>query len=355
MPECGLPLPCENTIESNSGNTRRVSALIILLLLSVPSLAHAQPADCGLPLPCAGGTVSDNTSALAITNSGNLGAIVGFATNNQPTTGQNDGVTGLSFHNDGVQGITTATQSDGLHAGVFGEAAQSDGVIGTSNSGLHAGVAGANTAGGNGIYGESASPGYAGYFFGDVSVNGTLSKAAGSFKIDHPLDPANQTLSHSLVESPDMMNIYNGNVITDAHGDATVSLPAYFESLNRDFRYQLTVIEQFAQAIISSEIKDNRFTIKTDKPDVKVSWMVTGVRQDAYANAHRISVEEYKAANEHGKYIHPALYGQPKEMGVNQSRLGTLQMQMEADATARSIHGAEQVCHLTEKMLRPKE
>ena len=43
-----------------------------------------------------------------------------------------------------------------------------------------------------------------------------LSKSIGTFKIDHPLDPANKYLSHSFVELPDMMNIYNGNVMTDA-------------------------------------------------------------------------------------------------------------------------------------------
>src|SRR5207302_10281558 len=116
-----------------------------------------------------------------------------------------------------------------------------------------------------------------------VSIPGTLTKAAGSFKIDDPLDPANKTLSHSFVESPDMMNIYNGNVVTDERGEAVVALPSYFEALNRDFRYQLTVIGQFAQAIIMSEIKENRFQIKTDKPNVKVSWQVTGVRHDAFA------------------------------------------------------------------------
>ncbi len=83
--------------------------------------------------------------------------------------------------------------------------------------------------------------GRAAYFSGDVYVNGTLGKAGGGFKIDHPLDPANQYLQHSFVESPDMMNVYNGNIRTDANGEATVMLPL-FEALNRDFRYQLTVI-----------------------------------------------------------------------------------------------------------------
>ena len=135
---------------------------------------------------------------------------------------------------------------------------------------------------------------------GNLNVTGTLTKGGGSFKIDDPLDAANKTLSHSFVESPDMMNIYNGNVTTDKHGLATVTLPAYFEALNRDFRYQLTVIGQFAQAIVGKEISQNRFIIRTDKPGVKVSWQVTGIRQDAWANAHRIPVEEQKPQKERG-------------------------------------------------------
>ena len=130
----------------------------------------------------------------------------------------------------------------------------------------------------------------------------------GSFRIDHPLDPANKYLYHSFVESPDMMNVYNGNVTTDRHGVATVVLPDYFEALNREFRYQLTVIGQFAQAIVLREIARNRFTIKTNKPSVKVSWQVTGIRQDAYANAHRIQVEEEKTGSERGTYLHPELF-----------------------------------------------
>jgi hypothetical protein len=128
----------------------------------------------------------------------------------------------------------------------------------------------------------------------ELRVPGNLSKGGGSFKIDHPLDPANQYLSHSFVESPDMMNIYNGAVTTDKRGLATVTLPDYFEALNRDFRYQLTPIGQFAQAIVAEKINGNRFVIKTSKPGVEVSWQVTGIRHDAYANEHRIQVEQQK-------------------------------------------------------------
>jgi len=161
-----------------------------------------------------------------------------------------------------------------------------------------------------------AFDGYAGYFSGNVQITGNLAKGGGSFKIDHPLDPENKYLYHSFIESPDMMNIYNGNITTDASGQAVVELPSYFEALNRDFRYQLSVIGTFAQAIVAEEISNNRFTIKTSAPGVKVSWQVTGVRQDAYANKHRIPVEELKNENERGHYLYPELFNQPEEKSI---------------------------------------
>jgi hypothetical protein len=43
---------------------------------------------------------------------------------------------------------------------------------------------------------------------------------------------------------------------------------------------------------------------------------VTGIRQDAYANAHRIQVEEDKPPQEQGHYLHPELFGAPPEQAV---------------------------------------
>ncbi len=147
---------------------------------------------------------------------------------------------------------------------------------------------------------------------GNVDVLGTLSKGGGSFKIDHPLDPANKYLYHSFVESPDMKNMYDGNVTTDNAGLATVALPDWFETLNRDFRYQLTVIGQFAQAIVARKIANNSFEIRTSVPNVEVSWQVTGTRQDAFANSHRIQVEVEKAPADRGHYLYPELVGAPE-------------------------------------------
>ena len=117
-----------------------------------------------------------------------------------------------------------------------------------------------------------------------------------------------------------MMNIYTGNVITDAQGDATVSLPDWFEAENTDFRYQLTVVGQFAQAIVASEIANHRFQIKSSVPHVKVSWLLTGVRQDAYARAHPLIVEQEKEARLRGFYIHPELHGALPEKQLEWAR-----------------------------------
>jgi hypothetical protein len=236
----------------------------------------------------------------------------------------------------GVEGVGSADGSYGVfgqgHAygvfgkgyaaavGVWGESEMSDGLHGVSHGSKAAGVAALNDAGGDAILAAVTNGGVAGSFFGNVEIVGNLSKSGGSFKIDHPLDPADKYLYHSFVESPDMMNIYNGNVTTDAQGNAIVTMPDWFEALNRDFRYQLTVIGTFAQAIVATEIANGSFTIKTDKPNVKVSWQVTGVRQDAWANAHRIPIEQVKPEKERGFYLHPELFGAPEERGIAWAR-----------------------------------
>ncbi len=153
---------------------------------------------------------------------------------------------------------------------------------------------------------------------GNLSVTGTLSKGGGSFKIDDPIDPANKTLSHSFVESPDMMNIYNGLIRLDARGEAWVELPQYFDALNRDFRYQLTSVgAPQPRFYIASEVKGNRFKIAGGKAGAKVSWQVTGIRQDAWANAHRIPNEQDKPVEQRGTYLYPELYGAAADKQIN--------------------------------------
>jgi len=221
------------------------------------------------------------------------------------TANQGIGVRGQSASGFGVHGLSNGSGSSG--DGVRGTATgpNGNGVHGVSNNGT----------GAYGVYGESTS-GFAGYFSGKVTVTGNLSKGGGSFIIDHPLDPAHKYLSHSFVESPDMKNIYDGIAVLDADGRAEIALPDWFQALNRDFRYQLTCIGAFAPVYVAEEIHDNQFAIAGGAPGQKISWLVTGIRQDAYANAHRIVVEEPKPAEEVGHYLHPAEHGMPASMGM---------------------------------------
>ena len=129
-----------------------------------------------------------------------------------------------------------------------------------------------------------------------------------------------------------MMNIYNGNVTTDEQGSAVVQLPEWFETLNRDFRYQLTVIGQFAQAIVASKVNNHQFAIKTDRANVEVSWQVTGIRQDAWANAHRIPVEVSKPESDRGLYLHPELFGAPAEKNIGLAHHPMMQKMMKQAA-----------------------
>jgi hypothetical protein len=160
-------------------------------------------------------------------------------------------------------------------------------------------------------------------FNGNVFVVGTLSKLAGSFKIDDPIAPAEKYLEHSFVESPDMMNIYNGIVILDAHGKAAIQMPAWFSALNQDFRYTLTAMGTAAPKLhIAEEMQGNQFSIAGGKKGQKVSWQVTGIRHDAWANAHRIPTEELKSPNEQGHYISPELFGAGPDKAISAAKHG---------------------------------
>ena len=238
--------------------------------------------------------------------------------------------------------------------GMYGRAIGHDAMVGESRAPGRSGAFGFNTnAAGFGVFGSNIATGTSGYlggdvgaagfsatgiavrgstttgvagaFFGPVYVNhgnaswaitatgliestnggfrfpdGTIqTTAAGgtsrAFRIDHPLDPANKYLSHSSVESPDMMNIYNGVVVLDASGQAIVDLPAWFEALNADYRYQLTAIGAAAPHLhVAREVANNQFAIAGGAAFMKVSWQVTGVRRDPWALEHRVKVEEDK-------------------------------------------------------------
>jgi len=224
------------------------------------------------------------------------------------------------YGNSSGYGVYGSSSGFGLHG------SGSTGVDGYSNNSTNGiGVDGYVNGTGSGAYavwGQNAgSAGYAGYFTGNLNVTGAITAGTKDFLIDHPLNPADKYLYHASVESSEMMNIYTGNAKLDSSGEAVVELPEWFEAVNADFRYQLTAIGAPAPGLyIAEEIADHHFKIAGGPPGTKVSWQVTGVRQDAYAKAHPLQVEVDKPEKERGYYIHPELYGQPKEKGIDWAR-----------------------------------
>ncbi len=249
--------------------------------------------------------------------------------------------TGTTNGGVGIEGLGGEGGNSGGAGGVFVGAEGNEGGVGATFQGGNAFDFG--SAGGDGMSAwpgySGETPAYAGYFNGNIDVTGSTEDSSSGLKIDHPLDPANKYLYHSSVESSEMMNIYTGNVTTDSEGFATVHLPDWFEAVNTDFRYQLTVIGQFAQAIVNSEVTNHQFGIRTDKPNVKVSWQITGVRQDAYAKAHPLVVEQAKDTRERGHYIHPELYGAPEEQSVEWARHPEMMKKMQ-ETRARQLAAA---------------
>jgi len=310
-----------------------------------------------------GQSASPNGSGVAGLNYSTSGGNGVYGQTVSPEGNGVNGVNNAASGGNGVQGISNATLGG---AGVWGQSTSptgsgvaginsstsgyGNGVYGQSNSPAGYGVYGANNAGvavagtnqtcssagctlvvgtagqfstavggtilsgiggsyGNQVFYVDASGN--GYFAGNLNVTGKVTKGSGSFKIDHPLDPANKYLSHSFVESPDMKDVYDGVARLDTKGEAWVDLPDYFEALNGEFRYQLTAIGAPAPRLyVAREVSQNRFKIAGGRPGGRVSWQVTGIRHDAYANAHRIPVTEDKPAAEQGSYLHPDVYGQ---------------------------------------------
>ena len=356
MPECGLPLPCESTVASDSNaltitNSGIGSAIRAIGTNSEESAAAVTAIHTGGGSAIAA-SANETEIAVGVLNNGGSIGVMGFCTRDSFSIGVHGesrvegvgvhgecdsegstGVSGRSRDGNGVTGTSTTNagvvgKSD-ITAGVFGIAdAQGDGVVGAGENGngvfgiaeFGTGVAGHGIGGLNpgvygngpiGVFGESPVEGGTGvvgagqfraaFFDGDVHINGVVIFGDGGVRIDHPLEPASRYLSHALVGSPEMKNVYDGVVALDEHGECRVELPEWFEAVNCDFRYQLTSIGEPAPNLhVAREISNNHFNIAGGKSGMKVSWQVTGIRKDAWAQAHPLSVEEEKPENERG-------------------------------------------------------
>src|SRR5262249_4634997 len=126
-------------------------------------------------------------------------------------------------------------------------------------------------------------------------------------------------LVHAAIESDQTLDVYSGNITTDGSGLANVQLPAWFDRINTDFRYQLTIVGSRGwNARVSKEIQNNQFTIETDQPQVRVSWQVTARRNDPYLREHPFQAEQAKTELEQGRYVTPEAYGRPASEEIDQ-------------------------------------
>jgi len=305
---------------------------------------------------CTGGQVVSGLTRNSAPTCVTAGTVTSVGSGNGLTGGPITTSGTLSIDTTIVPLLATANSFTGslLVSGLAGGEDAVTGYAGSNGDGMDAytdsgrGIGGYASTTGDGVYGSSAT-GYAGNFDGNLNVTGAITAGTKDFKIDHPRDPADRYLYHSSVESSEMMNIYTGNVTLDTKGEGVVELPDWFEALNRDFRYQLTAIGAPAPGLyIAEEIANQRFKIAGGKPGMKVSWQVTGVRQDAYANAHPLQVEVEKPANERGYYIHPELFGAPRERSIEWARNPELMKKLQ-EAPQRLKEAQERAEALREK------
>lgn len=263
----------------------------------------------------------------------------GYGVYGQSTASGGTGILGEANQGTGATGVQGQSSTD-TGVGVLGKSRGTGGhgvhaeATGSSGIGLYAkGPTGIQVFGNPAIDAWGLDPGtgqfgVAARFAGEVDcgvikatgIFGTELQIQGTknFRIDHPLDPANKYLYHASIESSDVMNLYNGNATLDTKGEAVVQLPNWFGALNADFRYQLTAIGAPGPNLyIAQEITNNHFKIAGGKAGTKVSWQVTGVRQDPYIKAHPMTVEEEKTGAERGKYVYPEGYGLSAADGIN--------------------------------------
>jgi hypothetical protein len=270
---------------------------------------------------------------------------------------------------DGIDAQGGSGEAGGIGLIASAGAFEAEGTISTGSGSRAFGVGGSGVAatggpgdliGGDGIvavpgqnYTPGGPPGLAGDFSGDVSITGNLSVSGTKhFRIDHPLDPANKYLYHAALESSEVLNLYSGNTTLNASGEVTIQLPDWFQTLNRDFRYQLTAIGAAAPNLhIAQKIENNKFKIAGGSAGLEVSWQVTGVRQDAWERAHPMAVEVAKSEKERGYYLNPELFGAPKQRGIDWARHPQLMKRIEG-IVAKQKKQASQRQALVRKLVR---
>jgi hypothetical protein len=146
--------------------------------------------------------------------------------------GSGPGIYASSTTNNGVFGTQTDPQGNDLAAGVYGSSNTLDGngVIGEANNGASA----------YGVWGKSSS-GFAGYFEGNVQVEGNLAcTGTKPFIQAHPTDPSREIVYVALEGGEAGTYVRGTGHLID--GNAVIALPEHFALVteNQGLSAQLT-------------------------------------------------------------------------------------------------------------------
>jgi Collagen triple helix repeat (20 copies) len=360
----GVAVPLQLS-QSNTGSTNEVATLTQTGLgngLNV-DVTNASNGARGINVnhtgvgPGVQATSPNSTALWGVTSNISSAAVFGDTTRGESIVGRADcpsascnGIGAVVGRHDGpgAYGVRGFITDPAGGFGVFGQAGISGGTgtgvrgenVNAANGGF--GVEGTTNGAGAGIHGTETSSNaaaLAGLFDGNVRINGdlTVTGTKSGFHIDDPRDPAHRTLSHTPVETDELTVAYTGNVRTGRDGRAVVTLPRYATAVAGSWRYQLTSIGTFTDAIVEREVAKGRFTIRTRRPGTKVSWSVTGTRHDAHARAHPFQPERDKRGADRGRYLHPREMGRPASMSTIRSLkpVGDLRGRLASDSPAR--------------------
>jgi len=128
------------------------------------------------------------------------------------------------------------------------------------------------------------------YGNGDASFGGALSKASGSFKINHPLPALSKTnyLYHSFIEGPYCDLIYRGTAVLSA-GTTSVNIDSHFGMTSGTFaalckNCQVFVTNQTDWSGVRGSVSGSTLTISCQDSNATstVNWMVVGERNDPH-------------------------------------------------------------------------
>lgn len=185
------------------------------------------------------------------------------------------------------------------------------------------GIANNNTGGAANrfaIYGEAQGGGggsnWAGYFTGNVNATGNVTKAGGTFHLDHVLEAMARThfLDHSFVESAECLLVYRGRVKL-SEGRARVNIDERYKLTAGTFAaltqnadvHSLVNCTGFAR-VRATEVEGAEFGIvcEDSASEDEVAWTVYAERNDPYIRASSITDDDGHLICEYPKPEVPA-------------------------------------------------